>query len=540
MNSIVFENVCKSYGDAKIVKSLNLEIKEGERLILLGPSGCGKTTTLRMIAGLEDITSGQLKMGGRVVNDIAPGERNIAMVFQSYALFPHLSVWDNITFGLHIQKLPEAEIKKRADEALEILNLRGYENYKPKQLSGGQKQRVALCRALVKQSPYFLLDEPLSNLDAQLRQQARTELVRIHEIYKPTMIYVTHDQVEAMTVADRIVVLKDGELQQIAAPDTIYRHPANTFVAGFIGAPSMNILKARFNRDCICIGKAVLPVPELWRQVIGQRRDLLLGIRPEHCRLSEDAAVQGSITYVENTGNQRTVELQLESGENISVTVSDRNADVQNSSGICFSWDDVSLFDVTSGRNIGLMKAVDKFDLSYDVKFSTYAVPMITGEIRRFLRDDGMIKVSRSLKENVYKIMKAREKFCQQYQREATIEEISEITKITREEIVTSLEASNEVESIHQSAYQKDGSEISLLDKLSKGENESEKVVDHVLLKEAMKHLEQKEQQMIYYRYFEGKTQQEIAKIFHISQVQVSRIEKRILKKLRRQMIGNI
>ena len=178
--------------------------------------------------------------------------------------------------------------------------------------------------------------------------------------------------------------------------------------------------------------------------------------------------------------------------------------------------------------SIGLMKAVDKFDLSYDVKFSTYAVPMITGEIRR------------SLKENVYKIMKAREKFCQQYQREATIEEISEITKITREEIVTSLEASNEVESIHQSAYQKDGSEISLLDKLSKGENESEKVVDHVLLKEAMKHLEQKEQQMIYYRYFEGKTQQEIAKIFHISQVQVSRIQKKILKKLRRQMIGNI
>ena len=207
--------------------------------------------------------------------------------------------------------------------------------------------------------------------------------------------------------------------------------------------------------------------------------------------------------------------------------------------------------------SIGLMKAVDKFDLSYDEKFSTYAVPMITGEIRRFLRDDGMIKVSRSLKENVYKIMKAREKFCQQYQREATIEEISEIIiRIANIDInssylpwninekrlfcVTSLEASNEVESIHQSAYQKDGSEISLLDKLSKGENESEKVVDHVLLKEAMKHLEQKEQQMIYYRYFEGKTQQEIAKIFHISQVQVSRIQKKILKKLRRQMIGNI
>lgn len=198
MNSIVFKDVCKSYGDAKIVKSLNLEIKEGERLILLGPSGCGKSTTLRMIAGLEEITSGELVMGGRVINDVPPGERNVAMVFQSYALFPHLSVWDNIAFGLKIQKLGEDEIKRRTTEALKILNLQGYENRKPKDLSGGQKQRVALCRALVKQSPYFLLDEPLSNLDAQLRQQARTELVRIHEIYKPTMIYVTHDQIEAM------------------------------------------------------------------------------------------------------------------------------------------------------------------------------------------------------------------------------------------------------------------------------------------------------------------------------------------------------
>lgn len=356
MNSIVFENVCKSYGEAKIVKSLNLKISEGERLILLGPSGCGKTTTLRMIAGLEEITSGELKMNGQVVNDIAPGERNIAMVFQSYALFPHLSVWDNITFGLHIQKLPAAEIQKRAEEALAILNLKGYEEYKPKQLSGGQKQRVALCRALVKQSPYFLLDEPLSNLDAQLRQQARTELVRIHEIYKPTMIYVTHDQVEAMTVADRIVVLKDGELQQIAAPDIIYHHPANTFVAGFIGAPCMNIVKARFDIDCICVGKAVLPVPELWRQVIGKRKELLLGIRPEHCRLSADAAVQGRISYVENTGNQRTVEMELESGETICVTVNDRNLDVEAAGGIVFSWDDVSLFDVASGKNIGYVE----------------------------------------------------------------------------------------------------------------------------------------------------------------------------------------
>jgi len=189
--------------------------------------------------------------------------------------------------------------------------------------------------------------------------------------------------------------------------------------------------------------------------------------------------------------------------------------------------------------NIGLIKAIDKFDLSYDVKFSTYAVPMITGEIRRFIRDDGMIKVSRTLKENAYKIMKAREMFCQKYQREATIDEISSITQIAREEIVTSLEASSEVESLHQPAYQKDGSEILLMEKISKEENETEKVIDHVLLNEAMKHLEEQERKVIEYRYFEGKTQQEIAGIFHISQVQVSRMEKKILKKLKRQMIGN-
>lgn len=189
--------------------------------------------------------------------------------------------------------------------------------------------------------------------------------------------------------------------------------------------------------------------------------------------------------------------------------------------------------------SIGLMKAVDKFDLSYDVRFSTYAVPMIAGEIRRFLRDDGMIKVSRAVKENAYKIMKAREQFCQQYQREATIDEISQITHIAREEIITSMEASNEVESLHQPAYQKDGSEILLMEKLSKKENEMEKVIDHVILTEAIKHLEEQEQEIIRYRYYEGKTQREIAKLFHISQVQVSRMEKKILRKLKQQMIGS-
>ena len=245
MKNIEFKAVKKKYDETTVIQELNFSIKEGERLVLLGPSGCGKTTTLRMIAGLEEISEGQLLMGGAVVNNVAPGKRNIAMVFQNYALFPHLSVWENITFGLKIQKLTEQEMAKRVKEALEILNLTGYENRKPKELSGGQKQRVALCRAIVKQSPYFLLDEPLSNLDAQLRQQARTELVKLHEIYKPTMIYVTHDQVEAMTIAQRIAIMNKGELQQIDTPENIYHRPANTFVASFIGTPPMNLFRGR-------------------------------------------------------------------------------------------------------------------------------------------------------------------------------------------------------------------------------------------------------------------------------------------------------
>ena len=322
MNSIVFENVCKSYGDAKIVKSLNLEIKEGERLILLGPSGCGKTTTLRMIAGLEDITSGQLKMGGRVVNDIAPGERNIAMVFQSYALFPHLSVWDNITFGLHIQKLPEAEIKKRADEALEILNLRGYENYKPKQLSGGQKQRVALCRALVKQSPYFLLDEPLSNLDAQLRQQARTELVRIHEIYKPTMIYVTHDQEEALAVSDRIAIMNNGIIQQIGTPKEIYQRPNCVFVATFIGLS--NILEAKVKitgaAEILDFGAYEVPMDNLIPEISAGSK-VLVSVRPEEFEICLNGS-DGLTAVVEHSvflGVTTHYFVRLENGQEIEV-----------------------------------------------------------------------------------------------------------------------------------------------------------------------------------------------------------------------------
>lgn len=248
---LTFHHVSKVYGTNQVVRDLDFSIKAGERLILLGPSGCGKTTTLRMIAGLESITSGDLYMGDRRVNDVAPGDRNIAMVFQSYALYPHMTVWDNITFGLQIQKLSPSEIEKRTQEAVDILQLEGLTQRYPKELSGGQKQRVALARAIVKHSPYFLLDEPLSNLDAKLRQQARTQLVKIHEIYKPTMIYVTHDQVEAMTVANRIAIINGGILQQIGTPEEVYHKPANTFVAQFIGTPAMNLLPADVHTDVL-------------------------------------------------------------------------------------------------------------------------------------------------------------------------------------------------------------------------------------------------------------------------------------------------
>ena len=354
MKNIEFKAVKKKYDETTVIQELNFSIKEGERLVLLGPSGCGKTTTLRMIAGLEEISEGQLLMGGAVVNNVAPGKRNIAMVFQNYALFPHLSVWENITFGLKIQKLTEQEMAKRVKEALEILNLTGYENRKPKELSGGQKQRAALCRAIVKQSPYFLLDEPLSNLEAQLRQQARTELVKLHEIYKPTMIYVTHDQVEAMTIAQRIAIMNKGELQQIDTPENIYHRPANTFVASFIGTPPMNLLSAHVRDHWIFIGDACVPLDASWDKVIAGRSRITLGIRPEKCLLAaEKPMVPAEVSYVENLGSQRTLRLTLKNHENVFVSTKDFAQTANSTKGFSFRWEDVSVFDYKTGVNIG-------------------------------------------------------------------------------------------------------------------------------------------------------------------------------------------
>lgn len=352
MHEIEFINVSKVYGTTEVIPALNLKINAGERLVLLGPSGCGKTTTLRMVAGLEDISGGELRMAGRRVNEVPPGERNLAMVFQNYALFPHLSVWENVTFGLQLQKLPKTEIEKRAKDALSILNLIGYEDRKPKELSGGQNQRVALCRAIVKQSPYFLLDEPLSNLDAQLRQQARTELVKLHERYHSTMIYVTHDQVEAMTVADRIAILNKGVLQQLDTPKNIYRRPANTFVASFIGTPPMNLFSAYLKDNRIYIGGKWLPIEAKWEKILADRNKVTLGIRPEKCRpVSCEPQVAATLSYEENLGSRRTLCLTMKTQENIYISTEEPGGSTIK--GFRFSWEDLNFFDYKSGENIG-------------------------------------------------------------------------------------------------------------------------------------------------------------------------------------------
>src|SRR5487761_1986259 len=242
MATVTFDHVTKKYGDVIAVDMLELGIADGEFMVFVGPSGCGKTTSLRMIAGLEDISDGVVRIGDRVVNDVPPKDRDIAMVFQSYALYPHMSVYDNLAFGLKLRKTPKREIEQRVNQAAEILGIRELLQRKPKQLSGGQRQRVALGRAIVREPAVFLMDEPLSNLDAKLRVQTRAELARLHQRLKTTTVYVTHDQVEAMTMGSRIAVMSEGLLQQVGTPQDLYDHPVNRFVAGFIGSPAMNFV----------------------------------------------------------------------------------------------------------------------------------------------------------------------------------------------------------------------------------------------------------------------------------------------------------
>lgn len=320
MKEIRFEHVEKAYGNTQVVKDLDFEIREGERLILLGPSGCGKSTTLRMIAGLEEITSGNLYMDGKRVNDVPSGHRNVAMVFQNYALYPHMTVKQNIIYALKVQKLSKDEIKRRLDAALDMLQLKEYENRLPKDLSGGQRQRVALARAVVKNADYFLLDEPLSNLDAQLRVSARKELLKIHEMFKQTMVYVTHDQVEAMTFGERIALLYEGRLQMIDTPENVYHRPANMFTAKFIGSPPTNLLNVTIDEGKAYIGGQALTLDLIWvRQIkLSQARKLVLGIRPEHLVLGKtplENALKGTVKYVENQGSSYAIYIVVEGNE---------------------------------------------------------------------------------------------------------------------------------------------------------------------------------------------------------------------------------
>src|SRR6187431_2527524 len=294
MATVSFDHVWKRYGDVVAVNDLNLDIQDEEFLVLVGPSGCGKTTALRMIAGLEEISEGTVKISDRVVNDLAPKDRDVAMVFQSYALYPHMTVRDNLAFGLKLRKVPKADINKRVDQAARIIELTNLLDRKPKQLSGGQRQRVALGRAIVREPAVFLMDEPLSNLDAKLRVQTRAEIARLHQRLRTTIVYVTHDQVEAMTMGSRIAVMNDGVMQQVGAPQVLYDTPINRFVAGFIGSPSMNFTEvhAEGSGDSARLVGAAdwsIPIPARLGDVAGRivGKKLVAGFRPEHLEIGE-------------------------------------------------------------------------------------------------------------------------------------------------------------------------------------------------------------------------------------------------------------
>ena len=293
MADVSLRKVVKAYDGVQTVHGIDLDIAEGEFVVLVGPSGCGKSTTLRMVAGLEKITEGEIRIGGARVNELEPGERDVAMVFQNYALYPHLSVADNIAFGLRLRRTPREEVRRRVRETAEILDITGLLDRKPRQLSGGQRQRVAMGRALIRNPKVFLFDEPLSNLDAKLRVQMRAEIKQLHARVPTTTIYVTHDQVEAMTLADRVVVMNKGWIEQIAPPQELYLRPATVFVAGFIGSPGMNFIPAELvsdgGRPALRLGEAgLLPVPadkaESFARLSGRR--VLAGIRPEHFSLA--------------------------------------------------------------------------------------------------------------------------------------------------------------------------------------------------------------------------------------------------------------
>lgn len=324
MAEIKLEKVSKVFENGfEAVKSIDLRVEDQEFMVLVGPSGCGKSTTLRMIAGLEDISSGELYIGDKKMNDVDPRDRNIAMVFQNYALYPHMSVFDNMAFGLKLQKIDQSEIKERIEDAAKKLDIFSQLEKKPKSLSGGQRQRVALGRAIVRKPKVFLMDEPLSNLDAKLRVQMRAELIRLHEELKTTFVYVTHDQTEAMTMGTRICVMKAGEIMQVATPKEIYNNPDNLFVAGFIGSPQMNFYKGNLVKEDekyyligenMDYGEFKFPVEkgsdELLRKYLD--KSIILGVRPEHIDISDGIGLKSKVMVTELLGSEIHVHIYVQ------------------------------------------------------------------------------------------------------------------------------------------------------------------------------------------------------------------------------------
>ena len=319
MSDVKIVNLCKSYGPVDVLKNIDLEVVDGSFVVLVGPSGCGKSTLLRSIAGLEPITSGNINIGGRQVNDLPPAQREIAMVFQSYALYPHKNVYDNMAFGLKFARTPKAEIEKRVSEAARILHLEPLLKRRPRELSGGQRQRVAIGRAIVRKPQVFLFDEPLSNLDAALRINTRVEIAKLHKLLKATIVYVTHDQVEAMTLADKIVVMNNGRIEQVGRPLDLYYKPSNIFVAGFIGSPAMNFLAAtvaKINQLDFGFGMSMkAPLPRACK--IGDK--VTLGCRPEHIQFDATGRMQlnGRVDIIERLGEIGYAYVALPNGQSI-------------------------------------------------------------------------------------------------------------------------------------------------------------------------------------------------------------------------------
>lgn len=362
MSQVFLKKVVKKYGETKVIHDIDLEIRDSEFIVLVGPSGCGKSTTLRMIAGLESISGGEILIGDRLVNDVPPKFRNIAMVFQDYALYPHMTVFENMAFSLKMQKVPMAERQEKVAKAAEILGINNLLERKPQALSGGQRQRVAMGRALVRAPEVFLFDEPLSNLDAKLRTQMRMELKKLHRKMNTTTVYVTHDQVEAMTLADRICIMKDGNIHQVGTPLEVYETPADTFVAGFIGNPSMNMLEgvvATTARGLIAkAGGIEVVLPEGKAALVQDGQEVIIGLRPEAIYLFDeklpfkDNAYASEIVVSEMTGASSLVNLSVD-GQEMVAEIEGRVAyHGGEKEKICINGEEVHLFDPQTTRRI--------------------------------------------------------------------------------------------------------------------------------------------------------------------------------------------